>query len=317
PAPSRAPSPPMNDVFEAHRARMDDGFELAAYRALPEGTPKGTLYVAHGVAEHARRYAPLAAAFAAAGWEVHTHDWRGHGGSTDADRPLGHLADRDSFGRAVADLRARLAEVRGEAPLVLLGHSGGSFHAQRLVSETPEAMDALVLSGSNGPPPPIAAAGRLVARIERARCGRRKGSPILQKLSFDDYNKAFAPNRTEFDWLSRDPAQVDLYANDPLCGFALSTQGWVDLLDALPGLTKPEALRRIPNALPVYVFSGDRDPVGQFGKGVLQLVERLRSAGIKDLTLDLYPEGRHEMLNETNAEEVRAKLLAWCQRVTA
>lgn len=304
-------------VFEAHRVRMDDGMELACYRAVPEGTPAGTLYVTHGVAEHARRYGRLAEAFVAAGWEVHTHDWRGHGESVDASHPLGHLADRDSFARAVADLRARLEALRQDRPLVLLGHSGGSFHAQRLVTETPALIDALVLSGSNGAPPPIAAAGRVIARIERARVGRRSGSALLQKLSFGDYNKAFAPNRTEYDWLSRDPAEVDAYASDPLCGFALSTQGWVDLLDALGALTKPAALARIPKDLPVYIFSGDQDPVGQNGKGVRSLAEAYRKAGLRRVTLRLYAEGRHEMLNEINAAQVRDALLGWCQEAVA
>ncbi len=304
-------------VFDAHRVRMDDGFELACYRALPEGTPKATLYVTHGVAEHARRYAPLAEAFTGAGWEVHMHDWRGHGESVDDARPLGHLADRDSFGRAVADLRTRLEALRDTRPLVLFGHSGGSFHAQRLVGETPGLLDALVLSGSNGAPPPIAAAGRVIARIERARVGRRSGSALLQKLSFGDYNRSFEPNRTEFDWLSRDPAQVDGYVNDPLCGFALSTQGWVDLLDALGGLTRPATLARFPKDLPVYIVSGDRDPVGQFGKGVRSLAEAYRGAGMRRVTLRLYEGGRHEMLNETNAEEVRQAILAWCEEAVA
>jgi alpha-beta hydrolase superfamily lysophospholipase len=303
------------------RHSSPDGTSLAVYRWDPDGTPRAVVHVSHGMAEHAPRYGRFAAALNAHGFVVYAHDHRGHGDSLvpagvgGGHAPLGHMGNDDSFERAVEDLHRLLREERARhagLPMALFAHSMGSFFAQRLVSAYPSDVDALILSGSNGPPPAIAAAGRAVARIERARLGKTKASPLLQKLSFGDFNKPFE-KRTEFDWLSRDPAEVDAYVNDPLCGFGISTQSWVDLLDALGGLTKPAALAHVAKTLPVYVVSGDRDPVGGDGAGPKKLVELYRAAGVSDVTLDLRPGARHEVLNETDRDETTAKLIAWLQ----
>jgi alpha-beta hydrolase superfamily lysophospholipase len=303
-----------------------DGTTLAVYRWDPEGAPRAVVHVSHGMAEHARRYARFAKALNARGFVVYAHDHRGHGdslvpassGGSHAPlghAPLGHMGHDDTFERAVEDLHRLLRDERARhvgLPVALLAHSMGSFFAQRLVSAYPSDLDALILSGSNGPPPAIAAAGRAVARLERKRLGPTKASALLQKLSFGDFNKPFE-KRTEFDWLSRDPAEVDAYVNDPLCGFGISTQSWVDLLDALGGLTKYDALTHVAKALPIYVVSGDRDPVGGNGAGPKKLVDLYRAVGVTDVTLDLLPGARHEVLNETNRDETTAKLIVWLE----
>ena len=303
------------------RHQSPDGTSIAVYRWDPVGTPRAVLHVSHGMAEHARRYARFAEALNACGFVVYAHDHRGHGDSLvpDAARngyaPLGHMGDDDSFERAVEDLHRLLRDEHARhvgLPLVLFAHSMGSFFAQRLIAAYPSDVDALILSGTNGPPPAIAAAGRVVARLERARLGKTKPSALLQKLSFGDFNKPFE-GRTEFDWLSRDPSEVDAYVSDPLCGFGISTQSWVDLLDALGGLTKYEALAHIAKTLPIYVVSGDRDPVGGNGAGPKKLVDLYRAAGLTDVRLDLLPDARHEVLNETNHDATTAKLIAWLE----
>lgn len=297
--------------------RSADQRSLHVYRWLPAGEPIAVLQIAHGMAEHAGRYAEVAAAFAAAGFAVYAHDHRGHGRSIEAAADLGHMDDEDGFGRAVidlCDLGQKLAREHPERPRLLLGHSMGSFMAQRVLVEHGEAFDAVALSSSNGRPPPIAQAGRLVAREERARLGPRASSPLLQKLSFDAFNQRFRPNRTGFDWLSRDEAEVDRYVADPLCGFAVTTQTWISLLDALPGLATAEAIARIPKRLPLYVFSGTHDAVGDFGRGIQRLVDDYRAAWLTDLTVRMYDGGRHEMLHEINREEVIGELLAWARR---
>ncbi|MCA9611396.1 MAG: alpha/beta hydrolase [Sandaracinus sp.] len=297
------------------RHESPDGTSIAVYRWDPSGPARGVVHVSHGMAEHARRYARFAEALTARGFVVYANDHRGHGDSLVPGGALGHMGDDDSFERAVEDLHRMLRDERAAhpgLPVVLFAHSMGSFFGQRLVSAYPSDVDALILSGTNGPPPAIAGAGRVVARVERTRLGKKKPSPLLQKLSFGDFNKPFE-GRTEFDWLSRDPAEVDLYVNDPLCGFGISTQSWVDLLDALGGLTKPGALAHVAKALPIYVVSGERDPVGGNGAGPKKLVELYRAAGISDVTLDLLPGARHEVLNETNRDETTAKLVAWLE----
>lgn len=306
----------QHDSFSLDRP---DGATIAVRRWLPEGDAAGALVIAHGLAEHGGRYAPLAERFVADdGFAVYAVDHRGHGRSVPVGQAPGHMSDGDGFALATADLDALLDHVGAEQPgrpRVLFGHSGGSFMVQRLLTEGARAFDAAILSGSNGKPPPIAAAGRGLARVERLRFGRRGTSKLLDVMSFQDFNRRFAPNRTDFDWLSRDEAQVDAYIADPLCGFEVSVQTWISLLDFLGPLTERASLERIPKDLPIYIFSGSHDPVGEMGKGVLRLVDAYRSVWLTHLSHRLYEGGRHEMLNEINRDEVIAQLQRWTRRV--
>ncbi len=294
--------------------RTDDGQSLLARRWLPEGSPRAVVQIAHGLAEHSARYARLAAALNAAGYAVYASDLRGHGPKA-AAADLGHFADEGGWGKVVGDLWAMNRLIAREEPglsIIFLGHSTGSWLGQQFVSEHSDALAGVVYSGSNGAPPPIAAAGRLVARAERLRQGKRGKSKLVNSLMFDGLNKPFAPARTRSDWLSRDPAEVDAYVADPLCGFDVTNQLAIDLLDALPGLVTPERLARIRKDLPIYVFSGERDPVGANIQG---LIEALKSAGFTRLTTRIYPDARHETLNETNRDEVTRDLIDWLDGV--
>ncbi len=282
--------------------------------------PKAIVQVLHGMAEHGSRYGRLAEALARAGYTTSAHDHRGHGKSIPEGSPPGHIADSDSWNRLVEDAHAVNREISGRypgLPIIVLGHSMGSFVLQQLLFEHPGDMVAAAVSGSNGKPPAIAAVGKLLARIERARVGRRRPSPIIQSLTFGGYNRAFAPARTEFDWLSRDTDEVDTYIADTLCGFAVSTQTWLDMLNALGRIANPDNVARVPKDLPLYLFAGEQDPVGDNGKGMRKLHDAYRRAGLLDVRLELYPGGRHEMLNETNRQEVMADLIAWCDEKVA
>src|SRR5271166_6884062 len=240
----------------------------------------------------------------------HCSDQSGHGESCNpAD--LGHFADADGWAKCVGDLKALNRLIAAEqpgVPIVFLGHSLGSFLGRQFVAEHSEALAGAAYSGSNGKPPPIAALGRLIARAERLRLGRRGKSRLIFQMWFGDFNKPFKPARTEFDWLSRDPAEVDAYVADPLCGFPFTNQLAVDVLDALPGLLAPARLARIRKDMPIYVFSGERDPVGANIQG---LIGALKGAGFTRLTTRIYLNARHETLNETNREEVTRDLIAW------
>ena len=210
--------------------------------------PKAIVQVLHGIAEHGSRYARLAEALARAGYTTYAHDHRGHGKSLLEGSPPGHIADSDGWSLLVEDSHAVNREISRRhpgLPIIVLGHSMGSFVLQQLLFEYPRDMVAAAVSGSNGKPPAIAAVGKLLARIERARVGRRRPSPIIQSLTFGGYNKAFAPARTEFDWLSRDTDEVDAYIADTLCGFAVSTQTWLDMLNALGRIANPDNVARV------------------------------------------------------------------------
>ena len=271
--------------------------------------PRAVLHVVHGMAEHGRRYARFADAAVDRGFAVYAHDHRGHG-ETSATGTLGHMGDDDAWNRAVFDVHRVARAIRQRHPGLPLGqlaHSMGSFMAQQQLWEFPGDYDAVALSGSNGRPPAVATIGRGLARVERRRHGVRGVSPLLQRMSFDGFNKGFE-GRTEFDWLSRDAAEVDAYVADRFCGFPLTVQSWIDLLDAMPKWLTASNLARVREGLPVHVVAGDQDPVGNRGKGPRQLHELYRDAGLK-ASLRLWPGGRHEMLNETNRAAVTADLL--------
>lgn len=297
--------------------RTQDGAALHVHGWAVDD-PRAVVQVLHGMAEHGARYARLAGALAAAGCTTYAHDHRGHGRSIAGGRPPGHVADHDSWSRLVADAHAvnrELAARHPGVPIIVLGHSMGSFILQQLLFEHPADMTAAVLSGSNGRPPAITGLGRLIARLERARVGRRNPSPLIQALTFGGYNKAFKPARTEFDWLSRDPAEVDAYLADPLCGFGVSTQTWVDMLGALGPIADPANVARVPKTMPLDLLAGDCDPVGDSGRGMRRLHAAYRHAGVADVRLTLYPGGRHEMLNEINRDQVTADLVAWLDEI--
>ncbi len=307
----------MSDVrTSSFSYSADDGQSIHVQTWLPSGEPSVVVQIAHGMAEHGARYGELARALVARGYGVYVNDHRGHGRSVPENETHGHMGE-DGFARAAADVEGLGAHIRKLHPTakhVLFGHSMGSFLVQKVITERDHGLAAVVLSASNGRPPPIAAAGRVLARLERLRLGPRGRSKLLDQLSFRDFNKKFRPNRTDFDWISRDTAEVDAYVEDPWCGFMVTTDSWISLLDEIGPLTSPERLARIPKDLPVYLFAGERDPVGDMGRGVRRLADAYREAGLRNVTLDLYPGGRHEMLHETNRAQVVEKLIAWLAR---
>lgn len=294
----------------AYFLAADDGLRIPV-RHWPTAKPlRAIVQIAHGLAEHSARYARLAEALNAGGYDVYANDHRGHGSACEPP-DLGHLGDSGGWAKTAGDLwtvNRRIAADSPGVPIVLLGHSMGSFLARTFAAEHSGALAGLVLSGSNGKPPTIATLGRLIARAERLRLGPRGKSGLLNQMMFGDFNKPFRPSRTKLDWLSRDEAEVDAYLADPLCGFPFTTQLAIDLLDALPFLSSPKSLARIRKDLPVYVVSGDRDPVGSNIKG---LIRDLKAAGFVRLSARLYPEARHEVFNETNRREATRDLVQW------
>ncbi len=292
-----------------------DGARVFVRRWLPEAPPRAFLQIAHGLAEHSLRYQDFALALNRAGIGVYADDHRGHG-HTAAPGELGFFAAQDGWRSCLDDLwtlNRRIAADHPDAPIFFFGHSMGSLMGQSFIADHGAALAGAILSGSNGRPPAIAALGGLVARFERWSLGPRGKSALLKQMMFGEFNKPFRPARTQFDWLSRDPAQVDAYVADPLCGFDFTTQLAIDLLGGLPPLLAPETLARIPKRLPIYVMSGARDPVGA---NLQSLIDAYRGAGLTT-TVRLYPDARHELLNETNREEVKAALIAWIDGVLA
>lgn len=293
-----------------------DGTRIFVYHWSPDGDgpPRGSVQVSHGMAEHAGRYARVAERLTAAGFAVWADDHRGYGRTAGAAENLGHVADRGGWELLLSDLALLDEHVRSRLPGVprcLLGHSMGSFLAQDDLARRPGAFDAAVLSGTSVGGGLLTAVGRLVARLERLRLGRRGRSRLLTAMSFGAWNRVFAPNRTDFDWLSRDSSEVDAYVDDPRCGFMVSTQMWIDLLDAVARLGRSEVFERVPKDLPLLVLAGERDPVGGFTKGVTRLLDRYRRVGLNDVSHRFYEGARHEVFNETNRDQVLDDLVGW------
>ncbi len=289
-----------------------DGEKVSCYRWLIE-SPRAVVHIAHGMGEHARRYDRLAEALNAAGFSVYANDHRGHG-ETGAGQ-LGHMGG-DGWNRVVADayeLNRRISGTHPDLPRVLLGHSMGSMISQLYITRHGASIDALVLSGTPGFRRGFASVlGRVVAAVERRRLGPEASSEVMQKLLFGDANKPFdAPDANGFEWLSRDAAEVQKYVDDDACGFVLTTGSLVDMFAASDVVQRPDVLAKIPKALPVYVMSGTADPVHRERKGVQTMLQAFYDQGLGDITVKWYDEGRHEMFNETNRDEVTADLVEW------
>ena len=269
-----------------------DGLCIACARWDSRGPARAVVQIAHGMGEHMGRYADTVDALVAAGLTVYANDHRGHGLS--AHSQLGELG-RGGFELLVQDM-VRLSEIAREEnpdlPLLLLGHDMGSFAAQRYVIDHSHEIDGLILSGSGA-----------LEGLARAALPETAGSNLL--------NAAFEPARTPFDWLCGDQAIVDAFMADPLCFADLHPGSLASFLGAAPRLSDPVALSRIRCDLPIYLFSGSEDPVGQQLRGLRTLIGRYRDAGVRDIAFDIYPGGRHEMLNETNRREVQTRLLGW------
>lgn len=299
--------------------RAGDGTDLAVRTTSPSGPARGIVQILHGMAEHAARYDALAADLAEAGYVVVTHDQRGHGRT--APHSLGHLADRDGWSLLVEDalqvgVAARAAHP--DLPLVLLGHSMGSLVARTLVLRHSHAVDGLILSGTVANPGHVQ---RLAAKALALALGRVFGgsqpSPIMDKLVNGGFNKQFAPARTEFDWLSRDARAVDEYVADPASGFICSNRFYADLFTGLGMAVDRSRISGVRPDLPILLLSGDEDPVGNNGDGVVKVARSYRRAGLRDVTTCLYKGGRHEMFNELGRDEVVVDLLAWLNSHTA
>jgi alpha-beta hydrolase superfamily lysophospholipase len=277
-----------------------DGAAIAAFRVLPAGPPKAIVQIAHGMAEHFARYERLADRLAAVGYAVYGADHRGHGQSA-AVAGLGSFGE-GGFQAVVGDMArlTRLAKTEQPAlPLILLGHSMGSFASQLYLLEHGGELAGLVLSGT-------AAVDLLLAQM------LANGGPV----GLEALNASFEPGRTGFEWLSRDEAEVDAYVADPLCGFALDEGSMQSIFGLASQARHDPRLAAAPKGLPIYVISGEFDPVtGPNQAFVGGLLDSYRAAGLTRIDHRVYPGARHELFNETCRVAVEDDLIAWLDKV--
>lgn len=293
-----------------------DAHKIPVYGWLPPGTPTYVIHIAHGMSEYAERYAPIAEILTGKGIAVYAHDHRGHGKAVASDNELG-LTGHNWFNTQVEDIDTIVQHLKKEHPrlkLFLLGHSMGSFISQRYFQLYGKELDGLILSATNGKKDPLMDIGIAVAWVQMKLFGMQYRSTLIDSLSFKKFNDAFKPVRTPHDWLSRNTDEVDKYYADPLCGFICSAAFFYYLFKGIGEAFKKENMASMRHDIPVYAFGGDRDPVGLFGKGFLKLISNWKNAGVKDITYQLYKDGRHEMLNEINRNEVVNDLVDWMKK---
>jgi alpha-beta hydrolase superfamily lysophospholipase len=290
-----------------------DGHQIPV-RRWPVGQARAVIHIVHGMAEHSGCYADIAPLFNTAGYSVVAHDHRCHGQAL-AGLPPGDVGPQQHWRGVCDDMAVVNADIRQRyagLPVVMLGHSMGSFIAQYFAQHHPGAINLLLLEGSSYEAPWFTSLAAAIARFESWRQGENGRSKLLHALSFGSFNKAIPAPRTDFDWVSRNNDFVDRYIADPLCGFQMANAYWRDFATALAQLYRPQSMKQIRADLPVYLFSGDHDPVGHMGRGVERLAECYRNTvGSRDVTLRLYPDVRHDLLHENNRDEVAADVLAW------
>ena len=281
-----------------------------------EGQPRAVLQLVHGICEYVDRYDAFASFLAERGFLVVGNDHLGHGKSWQQPEREGLFAEQNGWDRVVEDveaLRAKTAAEHPGLPYFLLGHSMGSFITRRVVALDGEGLAGYICCGTAGRNP-LTELGIGLAGIVTALRGPKRTGRFLNAMAFQNYNRRFPEDDNELAWLSRDKDGYPDASEDPKCHFVFTNAGFRDLFRLLDSVTGPKWSDRVPKDLPIVLFSGEMDPVGSYGKGPRQVYGWLKASGVRDLSLKLYPDARHELHNELNRDEFLEDVVAWCDR---
>jgi len=303
---------------ESFQFQSGDGQRVFVRQWMPnEDEPRAAMLIAHGAAEHGGRYVRVASVLTAHGYAVYAPDHRGHGHTAGSLGRAGN-AGPDGFNGIVSDLKQLADSIRNKhpgVPLVLMGHSMGAALSQRFIELHGDMLSAAILSGSPGLRPNLEQTAVFTAQLAVGD-EAEKHSEAFQK-SFAAYNQGFDDGKSGYEWLSRDSSEVQKYVDDPWCGFPFTNRLVAEMSQCALESAQPKDIARIPKSLPILFFSGTHDRVGGNGEFVNALANAYREAGIQKVDVILYPEGRHEMLNEINREDVERDLAAWLARHVA
>ncbi len=286
-------------------------YDISYYIYKPTIAPVADLQISHGMCEYIERYEHFIQFLTSAGVVVTGHDHAGHGFSINTKKDLGYFSNDPFDSTLVEDLKTMSIITKKtfpELPHFLLGHSMGSFIVRNYLSTYGNDLDGVIISGTGGENK-AAEAGIVLAKILAKIKGDRHRSPFLNKIFFSGFNDHLKDENETFAWLSRDKRIINTYKKDPRCNFIFTLNGFMGLLKIMTTVTKKNYAQRLPKNIPYYLFSGKEDPVGNYGKGVMETYQGFKKAGLKAVTYKLYDNGRHEMLNELNREEVYADVL--------
>lgn len=280
----------------------------------PDCAPRGIVQIIHGIAEHIERYEDFMTFLANNGLIAVGTDHLGHGKSVESNDQLGFFSETDGWDHVVDDeeiLHQAMLKNYPDIPSIVFGHSMGSFMTRTLLIKYPESFDAAIISGTGNQSSILVFGGHTAASIVKLIMGPHHQSKLLDNLAFGSYNKIYDSVKTKFDWLSRDEEVAQKYIDDPMCGFLPTCTLFRDMMNGVKIITNTENLNNMDKDKPIYFMSGEMDPVGDCGKGVNIAYNNFLKAGMKDVSIKLYPEGRHEMLNELNKDEVYSDIINW------
>lgn len=306
--------PTFNDFYFKSSTGKNN---IHVHRCVPDGEVRGVVQIMHGIAEYIERYDDFMAFLASNGLVAVGTDHLGHGKTIEKPEQKGFFADKDGWDYVIKDeeiLRRAMAKEYPDTVQIVFGHSMGSFMARTHLIRYPGGFDAAIISGTGNQGAALVGGGLAVGNIVTAFKGAHHYSNFINNLAFGSYNKAYDPQRTDYDWLTRDNDVVDKYIADPLCGFIPTCSLFRDMMTGVKFITNVDNLPKMVKDIPVYFMSGDKDPVGDYGKGVMLAYENFKKAGMKDVSIKLYKDGRHEMLNELNRAEVYADVLNWINK---
>ena len=293
------------------------GATLNLYLSAAKETSRGVIQINHGLAEHAARYGRFAEAMSARGYHVYAHDHRGHGATRAPDAPA-CIFGKDGVNQVIADVAAvhdRIARDHPDLPVIVFGHSMGGLIALNFVLRHPGRAAAAAIWNVNLTAGLVGRVALALLAWERFRLGSDVPSRALPALTFQAWAKRISDRRTEFDWLSRDPAEVDRYVADPLCGWNASISMWTDIFRFIMSGADDRNFRDVPRGLPFNLVGGENDPASDRGRAVRKLGQRLGRMGFSDVTTRIYAETRHESLNELNRDAITEEFAAWARSV--
>lgn len=293
---------------------------IHALSYIPDVPVKGILQITHGMVEYIERYEEFANYLTSYGFLVTGHDHLGHGASVNSPEEWGYFCEKKGNEVLLEDIHQLMLITQKEYPHVpyfLLGHSMGSFYARQYLCSHGDMLQGAIIMGTGFQPPFLVVSGMLLCRLIALFKGWKYRCTFVNNMAFGSYNKKFQPARTDKDWLSKDVTKVDEYVAEPRCNFTFTLNAYYHMFSGISSLYKKKLLKRIPKDLPVFFVSGKEDPVGDFSKGVIAAANSLKAVGMKNISVKLYENDRHEILNETDRETVYEDLLLWLTKYSS